>query len=377
MKNWKGKYYQIFSNSNNMLNIPLTIFLTLTISRILRKREQELKKRRDYVQRLLQWHEQLDREENEILQMEKNLLNFTSNNKTDHRMRVIEESPASNSGHNNENTPPIQMITSVSETDTHVIKRAKKLKQIEKSLRELQNVSTSNASFNGTVTEDDVVEMSGAKLNKLWHRLTGCTLPKYDASQLYQFDKITLERLYEDAKRYVLTGFQANEKNERIQNLFDLSAAGTNRSTTIKSNLEDDIFPIQSGENIFDNSDSSKKHHLTQLNIENAASSDSEVKERNRDEVLEEPIVESPPEKLIPEQYLETTLQYQEPHSSDVMQCSLENITLERVAFDEDKHFPLDTEESFHDGQEEPVLDGSVVAVTKESTGKLRFLRFL
>lgn len=82
-------------------------------------------------------------------------------------------------------------------------------KSIEKSLRVLEKIETTG--------DDETVEVSGAKLNKLWHRLTGVDEKLYEPYETYHLSKRDLAQFYEDAKEVVLQSDLKNLLNSTIQ----------------------------------------------------------------------------------------------------------------------------------------------------------------
>lgn len=169
--------------------------------RILRKREDELQKRRVHVEHLIQWHQRLNREEDDLLEMERMLMAYSAST-MDRPPRPI---------NHNENSPP--------KSPRKAPQEIRKIKNIEKSLQLLHNMSSTSVTTNGEEIED-VVEASGNRLNKLWRRLTGENSDKFTAEQHYKLNKFDLEKMYEDAKNVVIVKFT---KSKDIGPLNDLS----------------------------------------------------------------------------------------------------------------------------------------------------------
>lgn len=71
-----------------------------------------------------------------------------------------------------------------------------KVKSIDKSLKILKNIEPS--------LEAETVEVSGAKLNKLWCRLTGVDEKLYEPKEIYRLNKENFAQFYEEAKEVVL-----------------------------------------------------------------------------------------------------------------------------------------------------------------------------
>jgi hypothetical protein len=70
------------------------------------------------------------------------------------------------------------------------------VKSIDRSLEVLQNVEVTN--------EDETVNVSGHKMNKLWHRLTGIREEKFENEKKFDLSKRDLAKFYEEAKDRVL-----------------------------------------------------------------------------------------------------------------------------------------------------------------------------
>lgn len=150
------------------------------------KRETELRKRRENVEHLLKWHQKLNEEEENVAELEQQIFNY-------------------NFARINNNT-----VTKEDRT-TH---NCKKIRQIERSIRILQNISLTSGDNSSTIEES--VEISGSQMNKLWKRLTGHREPKFDVMLNYRMSKTDLERIYEEAKTTVLREFEDNNKIGRL-----------------------------------------------------------------------------------------------------------------------------------------------------------------
>ncbi|XP_017483197.1 PREDICTED: uncharacterized protein LOC108372065 [Rhagoletis zephyria] len=174
-----------------------------SLEELLRKRESDLRRRREHVERLMQWHRRLDREEAEVLQMENALVTYTKPIITD----VVKKIHQNHAG-----VVPIKNIGTRAKTH-------RRLKEIENSLRELNNISSTHTtaeSNEGSGEENktnalESVRTSGNKLNKLWRRLTSQQVGKYVPNKHYELSKADLESLYENAKIAVLQDFAQNE----------------------------------------------------------------------------------------------------------------------------------------------------------------------
>lgn len=165
-----------------------------SLEQLLQKREEDLRRRREHVERLMEWHRRLDQEEAEVLQLERILLDY-----------------------NNVNHPPDQNVTTVQERNPNQIKMEKKLKDIDRSLRELSSISAADGSTDARgggasagSSSGEFVRTSGSKLNKLWRRLTSQRIEKFLPNKKYKLCKADVEQLYEDAKLAVLHDFGEN-----------------------------------------------------------------------------------------------------------------------------------------------------------------------
>lgn len=82
-------------------------------------------------------------------------------------------------------------------SDDDILNRSiEKVKSIDKSLRILKKIEPSD--------EAETVEVSGAKLNKLWFRLTGVDENLYQPMEIYHLNKENFAQFYEEAKEVVL-----------------------------------------------------------------------------------------------------------------------------------------------------------------------------
>lgn len=207
--------------------------------RILQKRETELRRRREHVEKLLNWHQRLDIEEREVIKMEQMimLISTTDAYQTTTSHEQINDSLAVTVQHrrckrtqckqHDEISMHEQSLTNVTATsmattvalDEHTKFEQKKQKQIhkiEKSLNTLKMISARSQSsdIDGSNTHlvDNIVEIFGRQLNKLWKRLTGQSEEKFTSDKVYKLTKYDLEQLYEQAKTFVLQQFQTNDK---------------------------------------------------------------------------------------------------------------------------------------------------------------------
>jgi hypothetical protein len=69
-------------------------------------------------------------------------------------------------------------------------------RSIDESLRVLEKIEET--------ADEDSVDISGAKLNKLWHRLTGVNEKLYEPLEIYHLKKHDVAQFYEEAKEVVL-----------------------------------------------------------------------------------------------------------------------------------------------------------------------------
>ncbi|XP_073813734.1 uncharacterized protein [Musca autumnalis] len=262
------------------------------LEELLKKREEVLKKRRQHVEHLMKWHQRLDEEEAEVLQLERQLLSYNNVQQQPQQQQHLvhlEQKPQLGGGKNvpkkslAQQMPPLEassvideeeeltpVVNIAKETEKKRASRARKmeklLKDIDKSLKELSHISATNTT-NNTVTatttasncssafvmghnnddleissnsqqELDFVRTTGSKLNKLWRRLTSQTVEKFEPTRRYKLCKADLERLYEEAKMAVLRDFAADE--ERIaQELLEKSSMTTSTTTTANSTAID------------------------------------------------------------------------------------------------------------------------------------------
>lgn len=223
---------------------------------MLQKRENELRMRREHVEKLLGWHQRLDVEEQEIMKMEHMVMMLTTTTTTndtynytkshdDHVQsdnlaitvhRSHTKAIAANQQHQQQQPPPpndsqrenlsSSNITSMQMNE----KRERHIRKIEKSLQMLHNISVRSVSSDnggGDSNNDDEqnVEVSGRQLNRLWKRLTGQFEEKFSAKQVYTLTKVDLEELYEEAKLFVLKKFHAIEINKLINDSINNSSS--------------------------------------------------------------------------------------------------------------------------------------------------------
>lgn len=166
-----------------------------SLENLLRRREEELHKRRADVERLMKWHQRLDHEEEEVLHLEKLLFEY--------------------------NAKPRQAAVVVDE------KLDRKLKEIDDGLRDLSCVTSDE--------RVDYVRTSGGKLNKLWRRLTGQKEDRFDPKRKYKLCKQDLEKFYEEAKKIVLIAF--GQDPEGMKELFEQSSFNNSGNAAVLPKL--------------------------------------------------------------------------------------------------------------------------------------------
>lgn len=122
----------------------------------------------------MKWQKKLDGEEQQLRQMEKELLGINKKSNAEKMINNVDEI----------------MNTS-----------AQKIKSIDKSLKILQSIPSIDPNV---PNDDEVVDVLGSKLNRLWLRLTGSADEKYQPTDIHQLNKAKLAKFYEDAKEFVL-----------------------------------------------------------------------------------------------------------------------------------------------------------------------------
>lgn len=163
-----------------------------SLEHLLRRREEELQKRRADVERLMQWHQRLDNEEDEVLHLEKLLYEYNAKPR-----KAVDE------------------------------KLDRKLREIDDGLRDLSCVTSDE--------RVDYVRTSGGKLNKLWRRLTGQKEDRFDPKRKYKLSKQNLEKFYEEAKKIVLIAFGQNP--EDMKDLFEQSSFNNSGNAAVLPKL--------------------------------------------------------------------------------------------------------------------------------------------
>lgn len=94
------------------------------------------------------------------------------------------------------------------------------VKSIDESLKVLECV------------EDDIVAISGYKLNKLWYRLTGVIEEKFPKDEVFQMTKSEIAKFYEEAKERVL--------ESDIKLLLETSALPLQQPEPLKKDIEEE-----------------------------------------------------------------------------------------------------------------------------------------
>lgn len=203
---------------------------------MLQKRENELRRRREHVEKLLKWHQRLDGEEQEVLKMERMIMFISTSDvyQTTSHEHINDTVEITMHRHHKRTSlqPDDTSIAHAHSTDTITMekkrfhqKKQKQIHQIEKSLNTLKMISSQSILSDGSSLDNDVVEISGRQLNKLWKRLTGEYDEKFAPEQIYSLSKPDLEQLYEQAKTVVLQQFCTNEE-EFKRRLIDNSVVG-------------------------------------------------------------------------------------------------------------------------------------------------------
>lgn len=182
------------------------------MSSILQRRENELSSRRAHVEKLLNWHQRLDIEEQEVMKLEQMLMFVSSTDayQPSSSMHDNNKSKSKNTSHFS-----VKQLDDLSFDKSQIYHmKQKQVNKIEKSLNTLKSISARSVSSNmdGSDTDliDDVVEIFGRQLNKLWRRLTGQCEEEFTPDRVYRLNKSDLESLYERAKSVVLHQFDSN-----------------------------------------------------------------------------------------------------------------------------------------------------------------------
>uniref|UniRef100_A0A1A9UNY5 DUF4378 domain-containing protein n=1 Tax=Glossina austeni TaxID=7395 RepID=A0A1A9UNY5_GLOAU len=240
--------------SSHILKGTYELESSKTLENLLRKREEDLRKRRQHVERLLQWHQRLDEEEAEVLHLEEQLLNCNNNNANGLQTGSKVESTEKLTGVGYEYSDPGPEKSLQTRRFSRERKMERRLLEIDKSLRDLTHISSIGSSTgtnslamgqnsdentaSAATIEMEYVRTTGNKLNKLWRRLTSQQFEKYDPTRRYKLCKADLEQLYEEAKLVVLREFAHDE--ERITaELLEKSASHRSSSSSPAGNLQE------------------------------------------------------------------------------------------------------------------------------------------
>lgn len=215
---------------------------------MLQRRENELRRRREHVEKLLKWHQRLDVEEQEVMKMEQMIMfistsdvyQTTSHEQINETVAItLHQHTKRTNCHTDEASVHERSLSNVSDTITmertrFEHKKQKQIQKIEKSLNTLKMVSSRSISsdIDGSIV-DDVVEIYGRQLNKLWKRLTGQYEEKYTPDKVYTLSKLDLEHMYEQAKLVVLKQFHVNEEFKRRLIDNSMSIIDGNQNTNI------------------------------------------------------------------------------------------------------------------------------------------------
>lgn len=142
----------------------------------------------------------MDDEEKKLKLLERELLNANKHNKT-------VRSPRRKSSHDLLNTS-FEMV-----------------KSIDKSLKILDS--------DVVAKEDEKVDVIGSKMNKLWYRLTGLNVDKFQPKEIYHLTKQEIAKFYEDAKEAVL--------ESDLKLLLDTSVISPKSEKKLENNDEEEI----------------------------------------------------------------------------------------------------------------------------------------
>lgn len=167
-----------------------------------------MQKRREQVQNLIEWHQRLDIEEDELILMEKGLEKYN-----------LHKNVSTVDSYSNKTTTDIVDVSHL------IIKDQKRFNNIENSLNVLSNISSAKSN-------DHFVEVSGVKMNRLWKKLTGTNDLKFDQKIIYKLSKTDLEKLYEEAKSFVVKQF---DDHKNLKKLLENSEIRSDSDGTLRS----------------------------------------------------------------------------------------------------------------------------------------------
>ncbi|GAB0093805.1 centrosome-associated protein 350 [Sergentomyia squamirostris] len=241
-----------------------------TLEQILAQREKELQKRKQHVEFLMQWHQRLEREENDVRMMENHLL--SSNLDKLHQKSL----PALTNDHDEEK-------------DDEALKR---VEDIDRSLQILDTIVQEGGS------DEECVTVRGIKLNLLWRKLVGREEEKFLPENVYKMTKGDFSHLYEEAKDLILKEFH-NEKNMR--ELLEESMASASKESishyssddfeTVTTTKEIQVEPEASGEESkveSEESDTETKSQSVQEPLQEESTRESSPEEAFSQEMLTE-----------------------------------------------------------------------------------------
>lgn len=244
--------------------------------RLLQKRENELRCRREHVERLLNWHQRLDIEEREVLEMEQLIMMFSATDAyttassqekfddvlaitaTDHHQQHHQVEQHINTSasslaakirqHSHRHKTHNREQLTYSEQAFMEAKQQRHLQKIDRSLKTLQNISTKSlSSENDGINEmtEESVQVVGHQLNKLWKRLTGQWEEKFISKEVYKLSKFDLEKLYEEAKMIVLEKFHSDNEIKKLMNSTSNITDIESKEDTLKTNPLENVESVE------------------------------------------------------------------------------------------------------------------------------------
>uniref|UniRef100_A0A336MCL6 CSON015222 protein n=1 Tax=Culicoides sonorensis TaxID=179676 RepID=A0A336MCL6_CULSO len=202
---------------------------SLVLERLLEKRQRELEVRKNKLQKLSEWQAQLDEEERRVIEMEQQLLEQNiAEARKEFKMKSIQSTASSDiseSFSRSEKRLKSRAIEDKNdENKENLVQISSKLHKIENSLSILsQEVSD----------ENEIVVLTGQKLNKLWFRLSGQKEKRFEPNRVYSLDKKKVAELYEEAKTVVINQFE--DKN-KVKQLLEISKL----QETVSENLQEE-----------------------------------------------------------------------------------------------------------------------------------------
>lgn len=232
---------------------------------MLQKRENELRRRREHVEKLLKWHQRLDVEEQEVLKMERMIMfistsdvyQTTSHEQINDTVEITMHRHRKRTSLQPDDTSVARAHSLTSVTDTVTMekkrfhqKKQKQIQQIEKSLNTLKMISSQSISSDADDSnkDRDVVEIFGRQLNKLWKRLTGEYEERYAPEKMYRLSKPDLEQLYEQAKSVVLKQFCADEEEFKRRLIDNSIVDGSENGSRLMSQSATEVIDSRKSE---------------------------------------------------------------------------------------------------------------------------------